>query len=730
MKQTEASIVYEPYEHPADHLRDELTKLDFIIEAALAQMTVPPQQDAALEPFRGWVITEADARQSLRESARVVPLTPEQQQWLHAWDDMISVRVQHARQLGVRLPLAELRQAFALSDWDVSCLIAVLAPEMDRRYEKLYAYLQDDMTCKFASIDLILRLCCRDGAEQQQALSRLIGNSILTRVLFRKNLPSDGFMRSIMSAPIRIAERICCFIQQIDPKLEGALTKLRLFQPDHEALPPLRIDHALQHNLERHWQHDTAKLYFMHGPSGSGKTFHARHICRHLNLSLLEWDMSDAPTDAAGFLEQVEQILTEATLRQAIPAFDRFHRLLDAESAPRRAEWLLERLATWHKSAFIFSERPWASLNPQSANLIPLQLTLPDAAARKQLWLDAVSPYAPLTDLEAGALAAKFRFTAGLIATTVEAAQRINQWESSDESNPTLPANIGKWLHRAAYQQVKHRLHEQAVKLDTPFEWDDLILPEEPKRLLRQACNRLQYRHKVFGEWGFERKFPYGKGISMMFTGPPGTGKTMSAMIMARELDAECYRIDLSRIVSKYVGETEKHLHELFAEAQLSGAILFFDEADALFGKRSEVKDANDKYANMETSYLLQKMEEYDGLTILATNLAQNLDEAFIRRIHFIVKFPFPDLAQREQLWRTMFPPQMPLDADIDYRYLAQTFELAGGPIKNVVLTAAYLAAEEGASTGMRHIMEAVKQEYKKIGKLLMKDRLGIYADK
>lgn len=214
----------------------------------------------------------------------------------------------------------------------------------------------------------------------------------------------------------------------------------------------------------------------------------------------------------------------------------------------------------------------------------------------------------------------------------------------------------------------------------------------------------------------------------MLFTGPPGTGKTMSAMVIAKELDFELYRIDLSRVVSKYIGETEKNLSDIFDQARLSGAILFFDEADALFGKRSEVKDSHDKYANMETSYLLQKMEEYDGLTILATNFSQNMDDAFTRRIQYIIKFPFPDETQRLQLWKSSIPSELPIE-NIDFEYLARTFELTGGPIKNIVLTAAFLAANEGTPLSMKHLIEGVIQEYKKTGKVLLKDRLGPYAE-
>ena len=190
--------------------------------------------------------------------------------------------------------------------------------------------------------------------------------------------------------------------------------------------------------------------------------------------------------------------------------------------------------------------------------------------------------------------------------------------------------------------------------------WDEVILPPEQKELLRNACNQVKFRHVVYGEWGFEKKLSYGKGVSILFAGPPGTGKTMSAEVVAKELMLEIYKIDLSQVISKYIGETEKNLHEIFHEAQFSNAILFFDEADALFGKRSEVKDSHDKYANIETAYLLQKIEEYAGITILATNFSQNIDDAFMRRLNYVIKFPFPDAEYREKIWRSMFPAEAP----------------------------------------------------------------------
>ena len=230
--------------------------------------------------------------------------------------------------------------------------------------------------------------------------------------------------------------------------------------------------------------------------------------------------------------------------------------------------------------------------------------------------------------------------------------------------------------------------------------------------------NQVRHRHRVFGDWGFDRKLAHGKGLSALFSGPPGTGKTLAAEVLAHELGLELYKIDLSGVVSKYIGETEKNLARVFREAEASNAILFFDEADALFGKRTEVRDAHDRYANVETSYLLQKMEEYDGITILATNFQQNVDDAFLRRIRFVVELPFPDRERRREIWRHLFPPQTPLSPGIDYGFLAEHFRIAGGNIRNVVLNAAFIAAQDGGVVRMEHICQGARREYEKIGKL------------
>ncbi|MEC4818150.1 MAG: ATP-binding protein [Scytonema sp. PMC 1069.18] len=244
-------------------------------------------------------------------------------------------------------------------------------------------------------------------------------------------------------------------------------------------------------------------------------------------------------------------------------------------------------------------------------------------------------------------------------------------------------------------------------------------MPTNQLKQLREICNQVKYHHIVCNQWGFDQTLSLGKGINVLFSGSPGTGKTMAAEVIANELQLDMYKIDLSQIVSKYIGETEKNLDRVFTAAENANAILLFDEADALFGKRSEVKDAHDRYANLEVAYLLQKMEEYEGVTILTTNLRQNLDEAFTRRIRFIIEFPFPEADYRLQIWQRIFPKQTPLREDVDLKLIAQKFQLAGGSIRNIAVAAAFLAAEEGDCVGMKHLLQATKREFQKMGRLI-----------
>jgi SpoVK/Ycf46/Vps4 family AAA+-type ATPase len=358
--------------------------------------------------------------------------------------------------------------------------------------------------------------------------------------------------------------------------------------------------------------------------------------------------------------------------------------------------------------------QPWAKVKIPCPALVCVPLTLPDASERRRYWQNALDGVGVvLTPPEVDRLAEQFRLTPEQIEGALREALRPAM-VSSATSREAL--TLGD-LMAAARQQSGQELAALAQKLTPKYQWQDVVLPVDQTAHLREICHQARYREQVYGTWGFGDKLSRGKGLAMLFAGPPGTGKTMAAEVMANELQLDLYRIDLSQVVSKYIGETEKNLDRIFMAAQTANAILFFDEADALFGKRSDVKDAHDRYANIEVGYLLQKMEDYEGITILASNLRQNMDDAFVRRIQMIVEFPFPDEESRHRIWQVTFPPALPLAEDVDLAVLAREVKLPGGNIKNIALAAAFTAASEGGDMHMEHLIKAAQREHQKLGR-------------
>ena len=281
-------------------------------------------------------------------------------------------------------------------------------------------------------------------------------------------------------------------------------------------------------------------------------------------------------------------------------------------------------------------------------------------------------------------------------------------------NRPSEEKDLGENLWQACMLAARPTLEKLTQRIDVKATWDELVLPAEEKTLLRQVIDQVTQRGRVYDDWGFREKMNRGLGINALFAGESGTGKTMAAEVIANELNLDLYRIALSAVVNKYIGETEKNLRKLFDAAEDSGAILFFDEADALFGKRSEVKDSHDRYANIEVNYLLQRMESYRGLAILATNQKNALDKAFVRRLRFILNFPFPGIAERIEIWQKVFPPETPHDEKLDFPHLAK-HNLTGGSIHNIALNAAFLAARDGGTVTMPMLLDAARTEFKKL---------------
>jgi SpoVK/Ycf46/Vps4 family AAA+-type ATPase len=347
-----------------------------------------------------------------------------------------------------------------------------------------------------------------------------------------------------------------------------------------------------------------------------------------------------------------------------------------------------------------------------------------DFAERRTAWRSALGEAGIMADERAiDELAWRHRLSSAQIERAVEMAVRQAAWHAAAPQLADVAA--------AARRQSQQDLGSLAARLRPVYRWGDLVLPPDQVEQLRELCLQARYRHVVLGEWGFERKLSLGKGLSALFSGPPGTGKTMAVEVVANELGLDLYKIDLSQVVSKYIGETEKNLDRLFAGARAGHAILFFDECDALFGKRTAVQDAHDRYANIEVAYLLQKMDEHDGVTVLATNLRPNLDVAFTRRLTFIVEFPFPDEASRRRIWETIWPAAVPRSKDLDLDFMATQFKLPGGAVKNIALAAAFLAATEPTpEVRTDHLLRATRREMEKAGRSMARAEFGRYADK
>ncbi|WP_337099684.1 AAA family ATPase [Paenibacillus sp. YIM B09110] len=624
-------------------------------------------------------------------------------------------------------PLARLSRQLGLSVWERRCVLLCLAPELDIRYESWFGYLNDDVTLRAPTAMLALRLLCDSEEERDTARAYLAGSSPLRRFLLKNETVGE---RSSLKLPLRLDPRVVSFLLHTEA-LDSRIAAVAVKYDEQQAAPGLLYDERLQVSLQlavnQERANGGARLPFMQivGPSGAGKKLHARHVAEASGQPLLVVAMDKLDGEADKRSEQLRHIVREALISGAMlgltegilgdTLLESYKGSLDAAIVEYAGAspfpvviWLARR------------ERRGAQLPlPAEASLLSFTISVPDAEQRLKLWelgssdWDDPSLYEQLAD--------KYAFTAGQIEGTRRQAALIAalQGRSSADLNDYAAASRS---------QVQHRLSELAEKRAPSRSWSDLVLPEEPLALLTEACNRYKFNETVLNRWGFGSKLPYGRGLALLFAGPPGTGKTMAAEVVARELGLELYRIDLSRVVSKYIGETEKNLRELFEEAENSGSILFFDEGDSLFGKRTEVKDSNDRYANMEAAFLLQRIESFNGVTILATNLLQNMDEAFLRRMGVIVKFPFPDSTERERLFRSMLPAEAPLDSDLDFPFLASAVDVAGGHIKNIVLAAAYMAAAEQSAIAMRHMIRASRQEFHKMGKIVVKGLFDPYV--
>jgi len=690
-----------------DALLPALARLDRRLVLAVERARVAHGADAASDRFRGLYIADAEVDRLLTREPGAGAFVAGEDALLDEWATLGDDGVPSDTRLDW------LTRALDLSAFDVDLLLIALAPSLDLRYERLYAYLQDDVSRRRPTVDLALSLLCSSSHERAQRRAHFMGDAPLVRHRLLRIGAAEGV--STLAATIEVDEQIvtylighdaldrrltsCCELALPQTWLDDAHRVLR--EADEQALDRVVSD-------ARNAGHPL-RLYFV-GAEGIGKRTTARALAARAGAPLLLVNLVRAlESGDASFL--LSLALRHARLQDAIILVHDAGSLTDA---------MRELLAAHPGIVILCGTGSPPVLDTRDAIIV--SFTHPPIDRRSVLWREALARRGHhLGDDALDALAARFRMTPRQVDDAVSAALRAAQWRG----DPMTAAD----LFAASRAQSGHALEALASRVSARQRWNDLVLPDDSLLQLQEICQRVAGRETVLDRWGFSRRLPFGSGVNALFSGPSGTGKTMAAEVMANELGVDLFRVDLASVVSKYIGETEKNLDRIFTAAEDANGIIFFDEADALFGKRSEVHDSHDRYANIEISYLLQKMEQFGGIAILATNLRANLDVAFVRRLAFLVHFPLPDQASRERIWRSVWPDAVPMNSDVDFAMLAARFPLSGGNIRNMALAAAFSAAHHGGRVGMRDLIAAARREYQKIGKELTAADLGPLAD-
>ncbi len=623
---------------------------------------------------------------------------------------------------GAGLYLEYLLERFGLSEFEKHCVRLLYVFETDRDCAKAAACLQDGWG---HVTPYLAGLTYGRHVGWQQLYGAFCDNSLLSRFF----LEDDPDCAMLCMRKLRLAKRIVEFaLGNVAPG--PAYEQIMCHWDETKELKPWIGTPDGQIGTWWEWailqaKPGQGKLLYLYGEAGSGKRFSVLHTCRQQGYPccLVNLDKCMKKTeymDEAERYRWMEGLLRELMLFDEVPVLFTEQSRKEALSdmlAQQEIEALLGQVSEAIPIAFLCAPHKVYLRNDSAVTYFYKRpMTLLEG---KEYWETEGRNYPLEEGLDLGVMSNKFRLAPGKISRILETANKARIQNREKYLSQTR-------ITRECYGMIEQQMGKKAVKVPAIYGMEDLVLPKRQKCQLMDACNQVRYKHKVYEEWGFQEKVAYGRGVSMVFCGPPGTGKTMAAQVIARELNMELYKVDLSCVVSKYVGETEKNLDWIFEQAKESQVILFFDEADALFGKRSEGKESIDKYSNMEAAFLLQKMECYDGITILATNLFHHLDEAFKRRLKIIVECPLPGVAETTRLWQTMIPSQMPA-GEIDYDYLARQFELSGSNIRNVLLHSAFLAASRGKSLDMEEIIPAIKNEYAKNGKNLTKNDVSEY---
>lgn len=697
------NVLITPYDNGGEHLADCLAALDMLLVGVYTCHGDGEALNAA-----GLPMTNQEAHRFLNGGELDgISLPAGLSETLDFAQQIVRARERASVEVGTDLPLLDAAAAFSLSPFGAFCLLLAVSVSCDRKYETIYARFQDDAAAVLPTVGLA-----------QTLFSALWPTADVTppRELCFAETAADG--RDV-AAPLRLRTAVVRSIlgeSVWSPELDGIASYLN---PD--GLDPLFIHGETKDaivRLLRAAQGGGGLLLHLLGRPGTGRKLLLRTVSAETGLPILSVSAERLLTGERNLLS-----LLDAVTVQALVTGSAVHLELRRALEPQESELfgfvcdtLLERVG------FVFVTAAPGDISGTRTRAAAVSFELAEASIeqREDVWRYFAGAYPLADDVSISDYAGRYYATPDQIRRILCDAAAL----AVSGGRPALDADA---MARAILQNREDGIDALATRVKSSFTWDDLELLPEQSDPLHLACARMRLRKKVEEEWGFNRKVTYGRGVSVLLYGPPGTGKTMAAQVMANDIGMELYRVDLSQIINKYIGETEKNLARIFDVAQKSNVILFFDEADSLFSKRTEVTSSNDRSANNETSYILQRIETYDGITILATNLFSNFDPAFLRRITYAVRFAMPDEDMRLRLWQKNIPAGAPVSPELDLPFFAKGFSISGSDIKQVLLNAAYMAARDDRAIDNRHIAQALKYNLQKNGKMISRDEFGMY---
>lgn len=760
-----------PYENSFEHISDELKLLNLRLSFAIKKIRKIFSESK--NEFPGLYISDEEVDSILDnrlEEKKTGKTTKdnEYEQHLKSVEKLrnyINDRKNFSLEKNVVLKIQNLINITSISDFELQVILICLASELDPNYEKIYAYLQDDITKKKPTPYLVFRILGIDTKEEQIKFRKYFFPS---SSLFRNNiLKFEDSKEQFLSRPLKINGGCVNFLLDInifdnlkDGSLLANFSKF-YFQDEFQCLDlslglkdPI-VNYIKYHlesdkNEKKNRDEDSDELELQQktksknlpilllGRQGSGKENTVMHVCKELQVSLFIVDIKEMMILANS--EQTEDILNEFFCYSLLNRSFIYVKNIDyLDTKEEKLKQLFQILLEYilNSSTVIFLGLNYKSNKPESLYNTELfnnsiNIKVPDLSNKEKVefWKNTLKKYHIRETKDINKLINKFfHFTPGQIIDAVSYAIDISLIQTQDKNDNTKNKKENEASSEQLYESclkvdADNNLGSLSHKIFPKFTLKDIELPEDRKQQIKEILDHIKYRDLVYREWGFKEHLHLEDGLNILFTGEPGTGKTMAAEILANEADKDLYKIDLSMVISKYIGETEKNINRIFEYAERTNAMIFFDEADAIFGKRTEIKDAHDRYANVEVDYLLQKMDSHNLVVVLASNLSENIDDAFIRRMHSILKFPFPDEQSRLNIWENIFPPQQRdlLDKNINFEFMAKNFETSGAMIKNIAINSAFHAAsEQSRKISMKHLLLCTENEFNKNGKPFVK---------